>query len=204
MCYFSIYGHSVADVAGTSGEQGRRNKPIRRSDWRADHHPPLKKTHQQAEKVVSYVYETVDAQLLSFADRKYDANSAAGSPLLRAQDDHNVSYFETDYPAMVQLLHAAGAAHGQVFYDLGCGSGKALLSAALSGIRFVKCVGVEVLPSLASAAVQAVGVLSVNHSSNSGADLFRTPRAPTPTQSAVPKGQDQRYHLMQLPSSSLV
>jgi hypothetical protein len=204
MCYFSIYGHSLADVAGTSGEQGRRKKPVRLSLWRADLQPPLTKTQQLAQEVVSYVYEAVDAQLLSFADRKYDANNAAGSPQLRAQDDHNVTYCETDYPAMVQLLHAAGAAHGQVFYDLGCGCGKALLSAALSGIRFVKCVGVAVLPSLARAAVQAVGVLSVNHSSNSGADLFRTPRAPTPTQSAVPKGQDQRLDLMQLPSSSLV
>lgn len=39
-----------------------------------------------------------------------------------------------------------------VFYDLGCGAGKALVLAALHRIGFDRCVGVELLPGLATAA----------------------------------------------------
>jgi hypothetical protein len=34
-----------------------------------------------------------------------------------------------------------GARDGQVFVDLGSGSGKAVAAAALSGIKFLRCIG---------------------------------------------------------------
>ncbi len=48
----------------------------------------------------------------------------------------------------------------QIFYDLGAGCGKAVVAAALSNrVRFLKTVGIELLPSLcfcASAVVSAI------------------------------------------------
>ena len=43
------------------------------------------------------------------------------------------------------------AVDGSVFYDVGSGAGKALVTAALSGINFLKCVGIELLPGLCEA-----------------------------------------------------
>lgn len=44
------------------------------------------------------------------------------------------------------------AAGGRVFYDLGCGAGKAVVLAALHPIAFDRCVGVELLPGVAAMA----------------------------------------------------
>ena len=41
-----------------------------------------------------------------------------------------------------------------VFVDLGCGTGLAVMCAALSGFRFDKCWGIEIVPELAKAAMQ--------------------------------------------------
>jgi SAM-dependent methyltransferase len=69
---------------------------------------------------------------------------------------------------MLELLEAcgwggadAGRGAGGVFYDLGCGSGKAVIAAALSGnldgaFAFSRCAGVELLPSLVACAQTAV------------------------------------------------
>ena len=50
--------------------------------------------------------------------------------------------------------------YSQIFYDLGAGCGKAVAAAALSNrVRFLKTVGIELLPSLcfcASAVVSAI------------------------------------------------
>jgi hypothetical protein len=168
MCYFSIHGHAVTSIQ--SADPLRKKKNLRLSLWRTETPSALNRTQQTCSEVISYIYEKVDGHQLSLLDRKYDT---AQSPHLRAQDDHNVTYFETEYAAMAQLLHSAGASNGQVFYDLGCGTGKALLSAALSGIRFIKCVGVEVLPTLANAAQDRVNALARNHQAG---DALRTPQ----------------------------
>jgi trans-aconitate methyltransferase len=170
VCYFSIHGH-VAAPAQQTADPLRKKKILRLSLWKTETPSALNRTQQICSEVISCIYEKVDGHQLSLVDRKYET---AQSPHLRAQDDHNVTYFETEYASMVQLLHSAGAANGQVFYDLGCGTGKALLSAALSGIRFIKCVGVEVLPTLANAAQERVNALVRNHQ---GGDNFRTPQA---------------------------
>ena len=53
------------------------------------------------------------------------------------------------------MLRLAGAKSGEVFYDLGCGSGKPVVAAALSGTALARCVGVEILPSLAECGKRA-------------------------------------------------
>ena len=50
----------------------------------------------------------------------------------------------------------AGANDGQTMYDLGSGIGKAVVAAALSGIKFMRCVGYEILPTLHENAMQVI------------------------------------------------
>ena len=75
-------------------------------------------------------------------------------------DELSLTYYEVEYLPFKTLLHDIGAVDGQIFYDLGCGVGKALVAASLSGIRFMKCIGVEILPTLSSTAQTIVNTLS--------------------------------------------
>jgi hypothetical protein len=75
-------------------------------------------------------------------------------------DEMSLTYYEVEYLPFQTLLYDIGAVDGQIFYDLGCGVGKALIAASLSGIRFMKCIGVEILPSLSSTAQAIVNTLS--------------------------------------------
>lgn len=47
----------------------------------------------------------------------------------------------SEYPSFVRLLEDVGARDGMVFADLGCGTGRALVAAALSEIKFLRCIG---------------------------------------------------------------
>lgn len=46
------------------------------------------------------------------------------------------------------MIVDSGARDGHTFYDLGSGTGRAVISASLSGISFLKCIGIEILPAL--------------------------------------------------------
>ena len=83
------------------------------------------------------VYRDVDGTGLSLRERSR-----------LSLDDNNFSYGEIEYLSFQQLLVDAGAGDGQVLYDLGSGVGRAVVAAALSGIRFLRCVGIEALPAL--------------------------------------------------------
>jgi len=48
---------------------------------------------------------------------------------------------------IAQRLHVNGGSRG-LFFDLGCGVGKAIILAALHSIGFSRCIGVELLPGL--------------------------------------------------------
>lgn len=83
---------------------------------------------------------------------------AVASPQYYTLEDANLTHGEIEFMSFIKLLHhpQLNAVDGQIFYDLGAGSGKAVCAAALSGIRFLKCVGIEVLPSLAYSATTRV------------------------------------------------
>lgn len=103
------------------------------------------------------------------------------------------TYGEIEFAPFVELLKQCGAADNTMFYDLvttfyyslfhqvffnyayqGCGAGKAVVAAALSGVHFAKCIGrqtcyccailgsliiskgIEYLPSLCQCAEAAV------------------------------------------------
>jgi hypothetical protein len=63
-------------------------------------------------------------------------------------DERSLSYNEVEFTSFVALLHSVPVMDGEIFYDLGCGVGKSLVAAALSGICLLKVIGFEVLPSL--------------------------------------------------------
>lgn len=131
------------------------------------------------------IYSAIDGNILSHKDRstQIGPTNISGGALSRTSsfkgsvasggsfstvpvDDYSLTYQEVEYVAFLELLREAGAVDGQIFYDLGCGSGKGVVAAALSGIRFVKCVGVEILPTLAYCASEVVNcILQSTHSS---------------------------------------
>lgn len=75
------------------------------------------------------------------------------------KDDCSLIYGEICFDSFEELLRVAGANSDEVFYDLGSGTGKAVIVAALTQ-SFVKCVGVEILPSLYSTSIQCLNSLN--------------------------------------------
>jgi hypothetical protein len=106
--------------------------------------------------------------------------SLAVSPTTVSVDELSLTYNEVEFASFLDALLKGGAKDGQIFYDLGCGSGRAVLTAALSGIRFVKCVGVEVLPALVSAAAEVTSCLQITSSPSSGESEARSRRGAAP------------------------
>jgi len=69
------------------------------------------------------------------------------------------TYGEVEFVHFIPLLNfaCAGMKPGGVFWDLGCGAGKAILAAALCDMNFSKISGVELLDGLHSACLKAIG-----------------------------------------------
>jgi predicted RNA methylase len=57
---------------------------------------------------------------------------------------------------VIRLIVDSGARDGHTFYDLGSGSGRAVVSASLSGVSFLKCIGIEILPALCDSSREIV------------------------------------------------
>lgn len=90
-----------------------------------------------------------------FSDVAGYSLSAAGKAAIGRDADPALTYGECTPEAVEQMLALTGAGPGEVFYDLGSGTGKMVVYAAfLAPLR--KSVGVELLPELHEAA-QMVG-----------------------------------------------
>mmetsp|Transcript_15109 Transcript_15109/g.22727 ORF Transcript_15109/g.22727 Transcript_15109/m.22727 type:complete len:774 (-) Transcript_15109:140-2461(-) len=100
-------------------------------------------------------------------------------------DIQALTYGEIELPAFTKLLDAAGARDGHLFVDLGGGVGKTLVAAAFSGIKFLRCIGVEILPGLCEAARTVIQNTKdiVNMASKKGSE---TPRSNTYIASLAP------------------
>jgi len=70
------------------------------------------------------------------------------------------TYGEVIFPNFLPMLEFAKPKPGEVFYDLGCGSGQPLMVAALAFPSLSKCVGIELLENLAALGVQVTGKLT--------------------------------------------
>lgn len=106
----------------------------------------LSSTLQSGYKTFTAIFEDVDGSFISHNDRMKSGQI----------DSPNLAFGEIEYPSFVRLLEDVGARDGQVFADLGCGCGKAVVAASLSGIKFIRCIGIEVLPGLCRAALSAI------------------------------------------------
>jgi SAM-dependent methyltransferase len=74
----------------------------------------------------------------------------------RYDEVEGLGYGEVDVEAFGTFIRSFTSTHNQgIFLDLGSGSGKAVLSAAFSGM-FSRCIGVEILEPLHRLAMQAV------------------------------------------------
>lgn len=91
------------------------------------------------------VFGDIDGSTASFSDR---ANMRL--------DDPSMSFGETDFLSFQKLLEVAGCKDGQVLFDLGCGAGKVLVAAILSNVKFMRCTGIELLPTLCALSQQAI------------------------------------------------
>ena len=98
-------------------------------------------------KLFVEIYRDIDGAGLSLRNRL---------SLGISDHNYNYSYSEIEYLSFQNLLKVAGANDGQIMYDLGSGIGKAVVAAALSGIKFMRCVGFEILPILHENAVQVI------------------------------------------------
>jgi len=107
----------------------------------------------------SEAFSNINGNLLSQKDRE--------SSKLMLENEYMYTYGEIEYTSFQDILQQAGAVDGQIFYDLGAGCGKAVFAAALaSKVRFLKCVGIELLPTLcycASSVVAAVTATPIGH-----------------------------------------
>ena len=167
-CYFSISAQSLVSASNTA--------PAHTSDlytlsvYRQQETDSLDGVQLSRYNLFRDIYAAIDGNILSHKDRSTQTalsrtSSFKGSVASDRSfsnipvDDYSLTYQEIDYVSFLELLKEAGAVDGQIFYDLGCGSGKGVVAAALSGIRFVKCVGIEILPTLAYCATEVVNCL---------------------------------------------
>lgn len=90
-----------------------------------------------------------------FINRLYQRNEAYALSRKACKtlgpDQGDFTYGEIDVLAFYALLKEVDPKPHDIFYDLGCGSGKAVLTAALS-FNLTKACGVELLPELATLA----------------------------------------------------
>eukprot|EP00455_Lapot_gusevi_P003572 TRINITY_DN1145_c0_g1_i3.p1 TRINITY_DN1145_c0_g1~~TRINITY_DN1145_c0_g1_i3.p1 ORF type:complete len:495 (-),score=121.47 TRINITY_DN1145_c0_g1_i3:184-1668(-) len=87
------------------------------------------------------VFESSDGGRISQSERRNQ----------NLQNCKSFTYGEIEFVSFGAILATALAAPGEVFYDLGCGAGKALIAAELIN-PFSKCIGVEFLAGLAELA----------------------------------------------------
>lgn len=82
------------------------------------------------------LYKNTNPGRISHADRNR----------IQANEDQYI-YGEIDFLSFIRILKMVNPQPGEIFYDLGCGAGKAVFTAALS-FDFDACVGIEYLPGL--------------------------------------------------------
>ena len=81
----------------------------------------------------------------------------------KAINEKSLTYGEVQPQSFLSILTWVNAQRGSVggtFVDLGCGTGMAVLSAALSACSFNKCWGIEIVPNLVDAALSCSTKLS--------------------------------------------
>lgn len=107
-------------------------------------HPQYKHIRKLHQNFVRY-YDKINAHAASRRERAR----------LRLEADDFV-YGEIVFMSFYLLLERASPRREEIFYDLGSGSGKAVIAAALA-FDFAQCIGIERLPVLHKLALQVTG-----------------------------------------------
>lgn len=86
-----------------------------------------------------------------------------------SEKDQSFTYGEVEVKSFINILgytsppteidEHEGFARGRIFYDLGCGLGRAVITAALSPSPFTKVVGIELIPELYESSVEVKACL---------------------------------------------
>ena len=84
------------------------------------------------------VYEDVEGSSVSQLERRR----------LDVSNKSEFTYGEVEFAHMIPLLELCNIKAGEVFWDLGCGAGKCLLTVALLYPELKSCSGIEFLPQL--------------------------------------------------------
>lgn len=100
---------------------------------------------EETQRIVDFLYSDVDGYAISRTDRE-------GA----LENDKSFIYGEVLLESLAKLLDVVAPQSGEVFYDLGSGTGKLVMMAHLL-YPFSRCTGVEFLPSLHA---QALAVLA--------------------------------------------
>lgn len=151
VCYIGVYAHRVGGSATSSEDNGDNDFVRCRLVARMQREDAtLTETQRQRYSAFNEVFEESDGSNVSQKDR---------AQLTSSREDTSFTYGEVEFLPFSELLVKAGAKDGDVFYDLGCGAGKAIIAAALSPVRFSKVVGVELLPGLCELARKAAARL---------------------------------------------
>ena len=120
-----------------------------------------RKTHEAAIRLMTAVYRSVDGCAISKRGQLALGAARVAEEESVAADSHwtSLTYGEVTSRGFVQIMTSPGVGvrPGEVFYDLGSGTGLAVLTAALAFPQLRECVGVELIKELNEAAEEAQG-----------------------------------------------
>jgi hypothetical protein len=112
--------------------------------------PTLKKRHLRkliGTRINAKAIFEVESFLILLFKKNYSKTLSRIYRLLKYKNDREFIYGEIDLLAFHHIIEKSEPKHGEIFYDLGSGSGKAVFSAALY-FDFKICFGVELMDVL--------------------------------------------------------
>lgn len=121
-----FFGLGLSAVRGVSKRLARKIREVR-----------LDSRIKRAEILISKLYDADESPY--HISLEYRKNNHIGG--------EEFTYGEIVPASFLQLLRLTSPVEGEIFYDLGCGAGKAVFSAAL-GFPFLKVIGVELIPPM--------------------------------------------------------
>lgn len=137
-CYLTIQNHHPAPAICTIKH---------REVLEADLLPP---DLQEKSRLFHAIFSEFDGSSVSQSERKR----------LQVLSQSEFTYGEVEFEHMIELLEMCEVKAGQVFWDLGSGAGKCLISAALLHPQFSSINGVEYLPGLFTLSQQVISKAS--------------------------------------------
>ena len=82
--------------------------------------------------------EGTDAHATSFKERN----------TTDSHDGKEFTYGEVTFPSFIPLIEFVSPQPGEVLYDLGCGSGRPMIIAAMAFPQLQACIGIELMPQV--------------------------------------------------------